>query len=354
MTVRAPDKPASVGLNQKRFLFALLVLAAALAFDLYYGLPNAGRDAGIDYRVFSRAATAPLDQLYRSGHMPFVYPPTALFLFKPLGLLPERGGFLAWGAISAILFAWGVAKLEGRGAALVPFFSPAAVKGLILGQSAMLLGAALFWSLLLPPVTGGLLLGAVLAIKPQLLLFAPLAFLVRREWKIVGGMAIGSIGLVLASLIVFGPGLWATWAGALPAFKETLVVDGVLDRVVTPAGRAEWVGMPAWPFILIGLGLGTAAIFSFARKLEGAPLVALIVTASLVASPYAHVHDTLPLVPACVILMFRGPWWAAVLAGVAFVGVAGLTMMSMLTGLLGLLVLTYLEVRRKPHAEKAP
>ncbi len=338
-----------------RGLFVAAVLIAAIAFDLHYALPNAASDSAIDYRVFWRAASRPLADVYQTGHMPFVYPPTALVLFKPLALLPQHSGFFIWAGISALLFGLCVARLASGRVAALTFLSPAAVKGIILGQSAMLLGGALFWALLMPPMLGGALLGAVLVVKPQILLFAPLAFLVRRDWKVLTGMAAGSAAMLAASLVAFGPQLWADWLQALPAFRDTLVQDGVLDRVVTPAGRAEHVGLPSWPFILTGLALGAAAVVSAARKLEGAQLIALIVSASLVASPYAHVHDTIALVPACLILVMRGPWWAAVLAALVFIGAPGLTMLAMMLGLVALALMSSsllrLSTARQGHAD---
>ncbi len=323
-----------------RGLFVAVVLIGAIAFDLHYALPNAINDHAIDYRVFWRTASKPLSNVYQPGHMPFVYPPTALLLFKPLALLPQQGGFFTWVAVSALVFSLAVARLAEWRIAALSFLSPAAIKGIILGQSAMLLGGATFGSLLLPPLAGGIVLGIVLAIKPQILLFAPLAFLVRREWRLLAGIAIGGLGLVAASLIAFGPGLWAEWLQALPEFRATLLRDGVLDRVVTPAGRAEHAGLPSWPFILTGLALGAAAVVSAARKLEGAQLITLIVAASLVASPYAHVHDTIALIPACLILVMRGPWWAAALAALIFVGAPGLTMLAMMLGLVALALMS--------------
>lgn len=241
--------------------------------------------------------------------------------------------------MSALAFGVAVAKLAGWRAATLSFVSPAAVKGLIFGQAAMLLGGTVLWALLLPPLFGGVVLGIILAIKPQMLLFAPLAFLIRRDWHVLAGMAMGSAAILLASLIAFGPGLWFEWLQALPAFRETLIRDGVLARVVTPAGQAEFAGYASWPFIVAGLMLGAAAVFAAARRVEGAALVALIVTASLIASPYAHVHDTIAIIPACIILIVRGPWWAAALAALVFLGAHGLTMIAMMLGLIALVVI---------------
>ena len=142
--------------------------------------------------------------------------------------------------------------------------------------------------MLLPPFAGGALLGVLLAIKPQLFLFAPLAVLVRRDWQALMGMASGSALIIVASLVLLGPGIWMDWLAALPAFHDTLVRDAVLSRVVTPAGQAEALGYPLLPFLLTGAIVGGSAVAYAARKLDGAELIALIVASSIVASPYAH------------------------------------------------------------------
>lgn len=327
-----------------RWLLVVAALAVGMAFSAYYALPNAVRDAGIDYRVFWRAVTQP--DVYRPGHMPFAYPPTALLLLKPIGLLPAATGYWIWTVASALVFAVAVAKLLGWKIASLSFLGPAAVKGMILGQVAMLLAGAAFFTTLMPPLAGGVVLGMLLVTKPQLFLFAPLAFLVRRDWRTLIGMGLGAAVLVLASLAFFGTGYWADWLSALPAFRETLIQDGVLDRVVTPAGRAEFAGLPAWPFLLAGLFLGGAAIYSAAARLEGVQLIALVVASSLVAAPYAHVHDTIALIPAMLLLILRGPWWAAVAAAIIFSGAPGLTMIALMAGLAGI-VLASLKDRGK-------
>lgn len=329
-----------------RVIFVAAVLVVAIAFDLHYAVPNAIRDAGIDFRVFWQAAARPLDQVYQPGQMPFVYPPTALLVFKPLSLASQQAGLLAWTLLSAVAFGLAVAWLAGWKIAALSFFSPAAVKGLILGQSAMLIGAAIFFSLALPPLAAGILLGALMTLKPQLLLLAPLAFAVRGEWKVLLGMAVGGAAMLLAAVAAFGIEPWIDWVHSLAPYQSVLLGDGLLDRMITPAARAQFVGLPQWPFILSGFMLGGAAIVAAARKLEGAGLIALIVAASLLTAPYAHVHDTIALIPACVILILRGPWWAALLAAVAFSGAPGLTMLAMMIGLIALTLKSIIDDRR--------
>jgi hypothetical protein len=335
-----------------RETFLVAVIQLSVAYAAYYAIPHGLTDLGIDYRVFWRAAAAPVSELYRVGHMPFAYPPTGLLLFKPLALLSQPWGLMVWTAVSVALFVVAVAAVAGRGIALLSLLSNAALKGLILGQSAMLLGGAMLLAVAMPPLAAGMLFGAVLVIKPQVALLAPLAYLVRRDWRVLQGMAAAASAMLLASLLLVGWPGWAAWLDALPQFRAILIQDGVLDRVITSAGRAEHVGLPPWPFVLAGLAIGSAATIKLAARAEGPALVALIVAASLVAAPYAHVHDTVALMPFCLLVIRRGPWWAVALAAIIFVGPPGLTMLSLMLGLAGAVLWAMLEDRR--HGPQTP
>jgi hypothetical protein len=100
----------------------------------------------------------------------------------------------------------------------------------------------------------------------------------------------------------------------MPAFLQSVMAGTSLSFVIAPAGRAAFLGLPELPFLLGGIVLGCATIILAARRSEREMLVALIVGTSLLASPYAHIHDTIALIPACVPLLFRGQWPAAIAA----------------------------------------
>jgi hypothetical protein len=266
--------------------------------------------------------------------MPFVYPPTSLPLFKLVSLLPFIPSYFVWITLSALLFGFAVMRTCGAKVAALSFFTPAATKGFLLGQSAMLLGGALYAAIRLPPLALGVVFGAVAAIKPQLVLFAPLAFLMRREWKILIGMA-GSFGLaVLISLFAYGPTIWVEWVRAFPHFHDIIMRFNVLSMAVTPAGRAEYFGLPVLPVLLGSVAIGVAAVVVMAKRVEGEMLIALIAGSSLAASPYAHTHDTMALIPACIALLLKGSWPMAIVAAMIITGTAALTPIGLLVGLI--------------------
>lgn len=332
-------------MSRGRFILLAVTLLAALAFDLHNLINNAPLDLGIDFRVFERASNDPAEMVYRDHRAPFAYPPTALILMKPLTAL----GYWAWIAISAIAFALSAAVIAGNRVVALSFLAPGAIRGLVQGQSPMLMGAILFAGLSLPPLIGGALWGVAASIKPQLMLFAPLMLIVRRDWLMLAGMALGGLSMVGASLIFLDLSLWWDWIGAMTNFNG-LVSNGSMTRAVTPAGMAAVAGLPMLPFIVSSIALGAAAVIVAAARVEGEQLILLVVAASLVASPYAHSYDTIALIPACVALLLKGKWIYAVPAAFIFVGTPFLTMASIMA-LLVLLAADYGDSALNPQSQ---
>lgn len=322
-------------------LFAIALLTAAFAAKVLL-LTVAANRLGVDFAVFARVqdGTAALYEQY--GPMPFLYPPSAIAPFWVLTKLP----YWAFTAISAAFFFWSVARVSGWSTALASFASQAAIKGLTLGQIPMLLTSGLFIGLTLPPLWGGALWGAVAAVKPQLMLFAPLALLVRRDYGMLCGMALGGLVAGLLSLTLFGPGIWAEWISAMDWYSTRLDA-GVAIKSVTPAGIAAVSGYSALPAAFAGLFLGAGAVIVAARRVEKELLIGLIVAAGLAASPYAHIHDAIALIPACVALMLRGRLVLAIPAALVFFGTPLLTSLGLLWALVAIVWLAAREGRSR-------
>lgn len=319
---------------RSRMLFATLVFAASSYLLAKWSLAPGRIHLPIDFNVFWKAGGRPLQEVYANHPMPFVYPPTSLLLFKPLSLAPMIPAYFAWITVSALLFGIAVTRVCGAKLSVVSFFTPAAGKGLVFGQSAMLLGGLLFVALRLPPLAMGAAFGLVAAVKPQLVLFAPLAFLVRREWLKLGGMVCALAVAIIVATIAFGPMIWLDWLRAFPHFHDVLVRFNVLSMAITPAGRAEYLGLPAWPVLLGSALIGLVVVVLMARRVEDEMLIALVVGASLAAAPYAHTHDTIALIPASAALLFKGSWPMAIVAALVITGTAAGTPIGILAGLI--------------------
>lgn len=288
-------------------LLMMCALMLSLVLNIHYLLFYSFNPWGIDFRVFWQAASSDPAGIYISGDAPFVYPPTAIVFFKPLALLDFFDGFLFWTILSAGLFAIAVTKNAGWRVALLSFLSAAALQGLALGQTPMILSAALLLAITAPGFACGVIFGMVGAIKPQLMMLAPLAFLVRKDWGALAGMAAGLLVSVAVELALYGPQLWLDWLNSIPNFRQSLFRTDVMDKVITPYGVADHLGVSPIPFLAVSAALATAAVIVSARRVEGIYLVAVIVGASILASPYALRHDTIALIPAAIVFILAQP-----------------------------------------------
>ena len=237
------------------------------------------------------------------GPRPFSYPPSALFLFIPFGLLPFWLAYWTWVVLSAIAF-WSAARRIADGWALpLSLATPQVILVLILGQTTLVLGSLIIWSLTLlreRPVVAGLLMGVAAAIKPQTVLLAPVALISGGHWKALASSAATFLVLVVCSL-VFGLSIWSDWLSAVRAFpQEVLEAHRLFALGATPwmAGRTLGLVPPAL-FILqaCGIAAGLCAVwYAFKSENIGLQLCALVL-GGLLVSPYALRYDLATLAP---------------------------------------------------------
>lgn len=292
-----------------------MALLAGAYFNLRYLSIGAVGNHAMDYRVFADAVGRPLAEVYQPRRMPFSNPPPALMLLAPLRLLGAGdGGFAVWLALSTVVLIGGVARLAGWRAALLSLVSFPAVHALVLGQVVVVLTGLLALALTLPSLGAGALIAVVGSVKPQLVLLAPLVAVARRDWRMLVGMAVATALLVLLSLALFGAQPWIDWVRGMPAFYAAQGPANALPAIIAPAARGAALGIP----VMVGWtasGLVAAvAVMRLASRVDGAWLMALLVAASLAASPYALLHDALGLEPASVLALSGGPWVAGLLA----------------------------------------
>lgn len=313
--------PRDVAFSDGSLVGRVLLVAtlfAATAANLIWAFLGWGPFTA-DYNVFWEAARLPVEQIYFAPK-PFVYPPPAIPLFKTLALVPFWPGFALWTAASASAFYLAASHLTDRRIALLSMLSVASFQNLILGQTSMLLGAAILVAFTMPAMAGGLILGVVAVVKPQLLVMAPLALMIRRDWPMLQGAAVGSIGAIIASLALFGVQPWVDWVHGMPRFHQALIDMNVLSSAITPAAKAEQLGIDPLPILALGIFLAAATVTLLARRLEGVNLVALIVGTGTLAVPYALPHDIVALAPACIAYIMVKPGFKALPAMLVFGG----------------------------------
>lgn len=291
-------------------VFCGALISLTLAIQIIY---DGGSRLGADFEVFWIAARVPLDQVYAPATMPFVYPPTALMAFKGLALVPFWPSFALWSIAGLALYFW-----SARTSPLI-FVSPVVVQCALFGQTALLLGAAIVAASRARPMICGAVLGFIFAFKPQLVVFAPVAFVVRRDWPGLFSFGAAVIFLCALSLAAFGFGAWLDWVHALFGFRQAVANLG--GMVITPFAYAVRFGIDP---IVAGVSLITLAAvgawFSRGDKVE------LICLTSLLVSPYAGGSDLAPLLAFAFVRLTKAEEplkvWHALVYDAAFTPVA--------------------------------
>ena len=301
-------------------LLRLLLLASALFANLAPVYQFVGSMIWFhqylgDYQVFWGITRIPLDKIY--DHHVFAYPPTAILLLAPFGLLPFWYSLVTWSAVGAAAMSCAARRLMGPLALTLGFLTFAGVGVMLGGQISLFVGALIIAALgASKPRWRGILLAAAAVIKPQSLLAAPIALVAERNWKAIGWAVAVGCSLLLASALLFGTDLWLRWLIQLPKFHAYLVSRGIDRMDVGVYGLARSFGLPGWMFLFTA-PLGMATSWLVFRK-ESAPLdrYSAFALSTVLMSPYTLYYDLAGLTFASVALLLdreRPPliWLAA-------------------------------------------
>jgi len=302
----------------------LVALAAAFAAASAYTLILVGRQLpGADFSCFwagARTALAHPDRLYDFAYVsglqgwplgpgklrPFIYPPSALFLFLPFAwpaywpayaaFVLSTLGLMAWAARRAGLPAWFV---------LLP---PVAYVAFC-GQVTFLAGGLALGGLALRrrPGLAGVLLGLGAALKPQLFLLVPLALAADRQWRTMLVAGLTGAGLSAAAAVVWGPAIWLDWLAALGRFN-TVVYQGDPDLVadaLTPYAVLKAHGLPAAVAYLLAPAVLLIVWRVFRRSADPADRSLALLGGALAISPYAMNYEAALLAPAVAAYLAR-------------------------------------------------
>lgn len=308
---------ATANIASAALVTAWLIISAVILNNAA-GLPGYW---GADFSVFWAAGRVSLENgpLYDAEYLtifqslvvdkglrPFVYPPTALLIFTPLGLLPFSIAYGIWTAASVLCFLAACRVLVPLWASGLAVVAPPVVFALVVGQTSLLLAAAAIWGMSLVrsrPYLGGVVLGLAAAVKPQLFVVAPV--LLWGDRKALAGFGAGGSALVLTSLAL-GPSRWLEWGTSLPRFADILA-DANL-RGMSPLGTAAWLGFEgdaATVLQVLGVVAGLA-LAGWARPGDAITRVFGLTAGSVLCSPYTVIYDVAGLAPIAAISLFRG------------------------------------------------
>jgi hypothetical protein len=244
------------------------------------------------------------------GPRPFPYPPSALLLVAPFGLLPFWAAFWSWTVLSIAAFWSAVRRVTSGWAVPLAIAMPHSVLVLILGQTTLFAASAVIWAISLlekRPVVAGALFGLAAAFKPQSVLLAPLVFIRLRDWRLAIGAAVGFGGLCLLSL-VFGTDLWPSWMATVRAHPE--MVSHYHLEIIGATPRMAAIGLRLPPltvavFQLLGVIVGVAIVWAGFGSTNVLVRLQCFAVGCLLASPYAMRYEIAMLAPVLATAMIK-------------------------------------------------
>ena len=194
---------------------------------------------------------------------------------------------------------------------------PGVVWAALSGQCAFVVGALAIAAVVRldrRPVLAGVALGLALALKPTLLIMAPLALAATGRWRALAGAVVAGGAAVGLSAILFGVQPWIEWLTVAPGYLAKIGTDPrYATAIISPAVLASQLGLSgptAWLWKGLCVAAGAAIAVVGLRRARGSAVskLAFLVGGSLIASPYAMNYETALLAPvAALALTTAGP-----------------------------------------------
>ncbi len=253
------------------------------------------------------------------------YPPHLVLFTWPLGLLPYLPAYLLWCAVGLALYLLACAATVRREYLLFLAAAPGVAVCIFFGQNGFYTAALLIGGFALldrRPILAGILFG-ILTVKPQLGIMLPIMLLLQGRWRAILAAIVTAFTLAIAAAYTVSPEVWRleVW----PAFTEgrdawPAVIKGLkvwwdfIEKVIPQqrwllengggllflmvssvffAGRL--IGLPlnlAWNLQgFVSLLAVAAVIWTYWRRRDPVLSMALLVTATFLASPYVLNYD---------------------------------------------------------------
>ena len=246
----------------------------------------------------------------------WLYPPIFLLVAAPLALLPYPLALAAWQASTLLFYLLIIAAIlrgpRQQVCAVAQTWLPAALAfpavfiNLGHGQNGFLTAGLLGGALLtLPqrPILAGILFG-LLAYKPQFAVVIPFALFAAGRWRTIASAAVTAIVLVGVTWLVFGPDTWWSFLASTETSRKLLLEQGSVGfeklQSAFAAIRMWGGGLPTSYFVQGAISL--AAVLGVVWTWHGSENekinAALLIIATLLASPHVLDYDLILLAPA--------------------------------------------------------
>jgi hypothetical protein len=237
---------------------------------------------------------------------PYIYPPSALFVFLPFSFGGYLADFTAWIMVTGALYLWGATR---AGSPWWVALSPCALLVLDCGQAPFVMGGLVIGAFAIldrRPTLAGVLLGVAACIKPQIVLLAPIALVAQGRWRTLITTGITGLVLCLASAALWGVEAWIDWLAAIGRFKDYVAANrGLIMTGSTPYAWLKHSGFNgAWAYLLAPLSVA-AVWFSFRLRAPIEDRLIALFGGILLITPYAMNYEYAMLAPSVAIYLSR-------------------------------------------------
>jgi hypothetical protein len=174
------------------------------------------------------------------------------------------------------------------------------VLNLFTGQNGFFTAALLIGGLTLldrRPVLAGVLFG-ILTVKPQLGALLPLMLVLTGRWRVIAAAAATVAVLAAVTALAFGPGVWSAYREVAMAHQAHVFLRGTgvfvaMMPTVFMNGRAGELPLElAWAAqAAVSAAAVAAVIWAYWRPRDPGLTLALLITATFVATPYVFNYD---------------------------------------------------------------
>lgn len=291
--------------------FAVAVIAAEfprtlprdelLDFGSFYESGQAAGRGENPYAIYPRTFHVVIGD--KEGWNPNLNPPISALVFQLFGLTTPEWMFRIWYCVNLIVYAAILLLLLRRFKDVPRVVFVVAACGLagfwetlVLGQIylPLVLAAVAAWLLLErgSTITAGILIGIIVAVKPNFAVWPTLLFLSGRfRPALVAAAAFAVISAI--PLLVYGPTIYAQWLQAFDLDKTRIAF---VTNASLPGLAARATLTTAGQIVSVILLLGAAA-WAFTRKLSVRRISTAGLILSVLASPIGWVNYTLFLLP---------------------------------------------------------
>jgi hypothetical protein len=252
----------------------------------------------------------------------FVRPHVYAALLTPFALLPIRASYACWIVLhSAVLLGcwyWAYGRVGPDAVTLIALF-PAAIMSFAFGQDVVLFLGLFVLSYFLfeqdRPVLSGFVLGLVL-IKPHLMVLMPVALVLQKRWRLLGGLALAGVMETAGSLALGGFTGTANYLRFLLLHQHD--ISPTPERMMNVYAIARNLKIDSTVLNVALVLIVLTCVIAICWRGEWWQAFSAAIVGTLLISPHTYLYDsTLVILPA-LLLTFKGSMVFARAAAVAF------------------------------------